>query len=106
MSGRRWRRDAEQPRTGECDVMGVSLLQTYLDGETESADTGFVSEHVAACRHCRETLSAYRSIRNAPLRCARPDATAVERLRVFAESLARGGKGKGGRADAVSETRA
>jgi hypothetical protein len=97
----RWRA-AEQPRTDECPVVGMRLLQTYLDGETDPATTRFLFVHVEECRGCREDLSSYWKIRNSPLHCERPDEAAVERLRAFAESLLH--SSEGAPVDAVPET--
>lgn len=101
MSRRPWRRDAEQPWM-ECGVVGMRLLQTYLDGETDPATTRFVLVHVEECRRCREDLSSYWKIKKSSLGCERPDEASVDRLRAFAESLLH--SDGDARVDAVPET--
>jgi len=66
------------------------VLQAWLDGEAEAAASARVVEHLEACRACGLDAATYLAIRSA-LAASGPkvDGDAVDRLRRFADELAR-----------------
>lgn len=73
----------------------ATVLQGYLDGEVDPATAHMVRDHLEECRRCGLEASTYRAIKTAiPVAEAtasrtKVDPQAVERLRRFAEDLAR-----------------
>lgn len=69
----------------------VRVLQTYLDGELDEAAARRVAEHLEDCRRCGLEAEVYQEIKTAlGERHKALDRQAIERLRQFAEQLARG----------------
>ena len=65
------------------------LLQRYLDGETDAATAGRITEHLERCRRCTRQARTYEAIKRS-LRSTAPgtDDPAVHRLRAFQRTLA------------------
>lgn len=69
------------------------VLQSYLDGEVDSMTEKMVAEHLEVCRRCGLAANTYQAIKTAIASTApTPDAVdteAVDRLRRFADELAK-----------------
>lgn len=65
------------------------VLQTYLDGQADSATEARVAQHLRACQRCGHEAQVYDEIRRAVARRVRePDDAAVRRLQALADHLA------------------
>ncbi|MDB1086778.1 zf-HC2 domain-containing protein [Streptomyces sp. ACA25] len=85
-----WRRRAAEERRIHCLRVHV-LLQRYLDGELDDPRTvRRIAVHLEECHKCGLEAAAYRQVKDALNRRAAPSADALDRLRAFGESLARG----------------
>lgn len=84
-----WWRRSKTPRA--CQAV-AEVLQSYLDGEIDAADSDTVAEHLEACRDCGLEASTYARIKAALAQPspAEVDPAAVERLRSFGRELAEG----------------
>lgn len=76
----------------ECHQV-ARVLQSYLDGEVDPPTSSMVSAHLEVCRRCGLEVSAYRAIKTAisgtDPTTAPVDEDAVQRLRLFADQLAK-----------------
>lgn len=69
----------------------MRVLQTYLDGALDEVAARRVAEHLEDCRRCGLEAEVYEEIKTALGEQDRTvDPRAIERLRRFAEQLARG----------------
>ena len=74
-----------------CHEAGT-VLQAYLDGELDEANTRRVSDHLAVCLRCGLDRDVYVQIKDSLGRRSTniDDQVAFDRLRSFAEELAAG----------------
>ncbi|WP_232267747.1 zf-HC2 domain-containing protein [Streptomyces gobiensis] len=71
--------------------MSTTLLQSYLDRETDAATARHVGAHLDECHHCDRDARTFQQLRSSLTRHGGPDEAAVGRLHDFAHSLLRGG---------------
>jgi anti-sigma factor RsiW len=74
----------------DCHEVG-ELLQHFLDGQIDAERARRIEAHLEDCRRCGMEVETYERIK-ATLAAHRPEvpAESIERLREFAERLARG----------------
>lgn len=65
------------------------VLQRYLDGQVDADTAARVMAHLDDCAVCEEEAATFRSIIAALRRRGRTDDGLTERIRAFAEQLAR-----------------
>ena len=73
----------------DCAEVG-KILQQYLDVELDAASASRVLSHLEDCRNCGLELETYHRIKDSVSRQVRPDSGALDRLRAFADELAKG----------------
>lgn len=84
----RLRRRKPHPTSGPLDCAAVAArLHEYLDAELTDHTTTLVNEHLEACGDCGLEVETYRAIQSSIVRGQRPDATALARLRDFAQRV-------------------
>lgn len=83
------RRMTGRSPSAECTHV-ARVLQSYLDGEIDSATADRVAAHLDVCRGCGLEASTYRELKEALARNRPPETETLERLRRFADDLARG----------------
>ena len=85
----RLRRRRVLGQRGPLDCAAVAaVLQEHLDGELSDDMASRVNDHLEACSRCGLERDTYLAIKDSVARSQRPDQEVLDRLQVFADSVA------------------
>lgn len=65
----------------------MRVIQSYVDGETDSVTAERVAEHLEDCHRCGLEVETYRAIKESLARHERPSRATVVKIRAFWQEL-------------------